>query len=540
MPVTVSYPGVYIQELPSAVHPITGVATSIAAFVGWANQGPTTPQLVESWSDYVRMFGGLYQGAYLGYAVSQFFANGGNQAYIIRLTDATLTGGTAAAATLSLSAQAPWTGNIVFQAATLGASNPGQWADNYGVIIKNQASGPRFSLQVIYNPSPGTTAVTVVESFVNLSPTSPDPQGRYVGDILKTQSNYLMVQSNTLAVPSGTNPVPAALAATTIGTGNTVKATWNLANGNDGALLTPGPAGTPGNFETVLLDSAKGVGGVNQLVHVDLFNLLCVPGEVDPSTISTLETFCVNHRAFLIVDCQQTDTVTSLTPGPNNSITGTPGTNAAFYFPWINAPDPLNQGGTGPFPPCGYVAGIYASTDGSRGVWKAPAGTGASLSGVIGPLVTLNDADNGLLNPVAVNCIRNFSAYGTVSWGARTLQGNDQIGSQWKYVPVRRLALYIEESLYRGTQWAVFEPNDEPLWAALRLNIGSFMQTLFRQGAFQGQTPQDAYFVKCDDETTIQSDINLGVVNVLVGFAPLLPAEFVVIQIQQMAGQASS
>ena len=152
----------------------------------------------------------------------------------------------------------------------------------------------------------------------------------------------------------------------------------------------------------------------------------------------------------------------------------------------------------------------------------------------------MNDADNGLLNPVAVNCIRNFSAYGTVVWGARTLQGNDEVGSQWKYVPVRRLALYIEESLYRGTQWAVFEPNDEPLWSALRLSIGSFMQTLFRQGAFQGQTPQAAYFVQCDDETTTQSDINLGIVNVLVGFAPLLPAEFVVIQIQQMAGQTAS
>jgi phage tail sheath protein FI len=403
-------------------------------------------------------------------------------------------------------------------------------------LIKNQvvngATNGRFRLQVIYNPNPGQTAATVVESFENLSVTSPDPMGRYIGDILKAQSNYVMVKpdSNSLTAP----PVDTVIAA-----GNLISGT-NLTGGNDGTALSP--ASPAGNFENVLLDPTNGIGGVNQLARVDLFNLLCVPGEVDPPTISALETFCSQHRAFMIVDCAQTDTFASLQKngGPNSSITGTAGTNAAFYFPWINAPDPLNQGGTGPFPPCGYVAGIYASTDGSRGVWKAPAGTAASLSGIIGPNITLNDADNGFLNPVAVNCIRNFSAYGTVVWGARTLQGNDEIGSQWKYVPVRRLALYIEESLYRGTQWAVFEPNDEPLWASLRLNIGSFMQTLFRQGAFQGQTPQDAYFVKCDEETTTQSDINLGIVNVLVGFAPLLPAEFVVIQIQQMAGQTAS
>jgi hypothetical protein len=546
--------------------------------------------MVLSWADYARTYGGLIAGFPLGYTVSQFFANGGNQAYIIRLTD----GSTAAVASLTLSAgaasggtasggaasggaasggagsggaasggaasggaasggaasggaasggaasggaasgAAAATGSITFQAASLGVGNPGAWANNYGILIKNQSgSTTRFSLQVVYNPSPGKTAATVVESFVNLSATSPDPQGRYVGDILKAQSNYVMVKPgpNTLTGPP---------AATTVAAGNLVASGSNLSGGNDGAQLSPASPG--GAFENALLDPTNGVGGVNQLVHVDLFNLLCVPGEVDPPTISTLESFCVAHRAFMIVDCASTDTVNSLqtNSGPNNDITGTSGTNAAFYFPWINAPDPLNQGSTGPFPPCGYVAGIYASTDGSRGVWKAPAGTATSLTGIIGPNITLNDADNGLLNPVAVNCIRNFSAYGTVVWGARTLQGNDEIGSQWKYVPVRRLALYIEESLYRGTQWAVFEPNDEPLWSALRLNIGSFMQTLFRQGAFQGQTPQDAYFVQCDDTTTTQSDINMGIVNVLVGFAPLLPAEFVVIQIQQMAGQTAS
>jgi phage tail sheath protein FI len=428
--------------------------------------------------------------------------------------------------------------SITFEAATLGEANPGVWAQKYAIIIKNATGGNgRFTLQVAYNPDPGNEPISVVESFANLSLISPDPQGRYVGDILTAQSNYLMVTANSFTAAGS------ALTDTPVSKTNTVTAKWNLGGGNDGAVLQPSRGGAgAGVFENVLLDTANGVGGVNQLTHVDIFNLLCVPGEADPATIGSLERFCANHRAFMIVDCNSTDTFSSLqtASGPNGSMTGTAGTNAAFYFPYIDAPDPINQGSTGPFPPCGYVAGIYASTDASRGVWKAPAGTAASLSGVIGPDIVINDAENGFLNPVAVNCIRGIHPYGTVIWGARTLQGNDEIGSQWKYVPVRRLALYIEESLYRGTQWAVFEPNDEPLWSSLRLNIGTFMQELFRKGAFQGQTPKDAYFVKCDDETTTQADINRGIVNVLVGFAPLLPAEFVVIQIEQMAGQTTN
>jgi hypothetical protein len=219
---------------------------------------------------------------------------------------------------------------------------------------------------------------------------------------------------------------------------------------------------------------------------------------------------------------------------------GLSGTNSAFYFPWVNAPDALSLNAIRPYPPCGFVAGIYASTDASRGVWKAPAGTETALAGVSGVTVTLTDAQNGVLNPVAVNCIRTFSIYGTVVWGARTTQGADEAGSQWKYVPVRRLALYLEASLLRALKWVVFEPNDEPLWAQVRLNVGAFMQTLFRQGAFQGSTPQQAYFVKCDGETTTSTDQNNGIVNIVVGFAPLKPAEFVIIQIQQMAGQTAS
>jgi len=214
--------------------------------------------------------------------------------------------------------------------------------------------------------------------------------------------------------------------------------------------------------------------------------------------------------------------------------------NGAAYFPRLRLPDPLNNFQLRTFAPCGVIAGLYARIDSTRGVWKAPAGTEATLIGVQGMVYKLTDPENGALNPLGLNCLRIFPLYGSVSWGARTLVGADAEANEWKYIPVRRMALFLEESLFRGTKWVVFEPNDEPLWSQIRLNVGAFMQDLFRQGAFQGKTPQEAYFVKCDSETTTQSDIDHGIVNILVGFAPLKPAEFVIIQIQQIAGQVGT
>jgi phage tail sheath protein FI len=182
------------------------------------------------------------------------------------------------------------------------------------------------------------------------------------------------------------------------------------------------------------------------------------------------------------------------------------------------------------------MAGLCARIDGTRGVWKAPAGIEADLRGIVGLEHKFSDGEHGIMNPRAVNVLRVFPN-GIVSFGARTMDGDDDFGSEYKYLPIRRLALYIETSLYRGIKWVVFEPNDEPLWSQIRLNVGAFMHDLFRKGAFQGATPKDAYFVKCDAETTTQSDRNLGIVNIWVGFAPLKPAEFVFLFLQQMAGQ---
>ncbi len=220
------------------------------------------------------------------------------------------------------------------------------------------------------------------------------------------------------------------------------------------------------------------------------------------------------------------------------ALSGRNARNAVLYFRRVKQTDPLREGQIDTFVPCGIMAGVMARTDVRRGVWKAPAGIDdGALNGIVGLQTDLTDNQNGALNPLGINCLRTFPIIGRVAWGARTLRGADQLADDYKYLPVRRLALYIEESLFRGTQWVVFEPNDEPLWSQIRLNVGAFMHNLFRQGAFQGSSPRDAYFVKCDGENNPQNDIDRGIVNIHVGFAPLKPAEFVIIKVQQIAGQ---
>jgi phage tail sheath protein FI len=414
---------------------------------------------------------------------------------------------------------------------TLFASNPGAWGNSLRVGITPQASDPtRFGLLVQQVTSSGQ--LQTLESFVNLSTVVTDPQ--YVVTVIDFDSKYL-----SFINPATGNPVVPTAAPSPTPSASPIA----LSGGADGAVLVPA---TDQNFESALTFKPKA--GLYLLDSVDIFNLLCIPGETDTATISTLQGYCATQRAFFIVDAPQLSTYAGLqqsgpvgTPlgGAPGLLSGTYSSNSAYYFPWVKAPDPLFGNRPTLFPPCGFVAGIYAATDASRGVWKAPAGIQASLTGVTGLQYNLTDPENGDLNIQAINCLRQFKVYGDVVWGARTLQGNDQAGSEWKYIPIRRLALYIESSLYDGTQWVVFEPNDTPLWSQIRLNVGAFMQGLFLQGAFQGTTPAQAYFVKCDAENNPQASIDLGIVNILVGFAPLYPAEFVVIQIQQIAGQVS-
>jgi phage tail sheath protein FI len=301
--------------------------------------------------------------------------------------------------------------------------------------------------------------------------------------------------------------------------------------------VTAGTDGTaPGAAE--LIGSRATQSGLFALETVDLFNLLCIPATAEltsgvGSVLSQAIAYCNERRAFMLIDV----------PASVNTVQGVQDwlnalnirdKNAAVYFPRLITPDPVNNFRDKSVAASGTMAGLYSRTDVTRGVWKAPAGVDATLSGVTRLDVKLTDAQNGVLNPLGINCFRSFPVYGDICWGARTLVGADVMASEWKYVPIRRLALMIEESLFRGTKWVVFEPNDEPLWAKIRQNVGAFMLQLFRQGAFQGSTPQTAFYVKCDGETTTANDRNLGIVNIEVGFAPLKPAEFVVLTIRQI------
>jgi hypothetical protein len=486
------------------------VATSIAAFAGTAPQGSIDEAvLVQSWSDFQTEFGGLVAGNYLGYSVNQFFANGGQQAYIVRVAPSDVKTADSSQATT------PFT----IGGLKLYASSPGLWGDNLLITTALAPDGVHFSILVQLVSTTGGATQTL-ENFYNLSLSTTDPN--YVVPIINNDSQYV----SFLAQGSTTPPTPTT---TTL----TPTSAMQLKGGSDGTAI----AVNDGAFETQLTSTT---GGVSLLSQVPIFNLLCVPGEAEGGTISQLQAFCATYRAFLIVDAPLSASYTSLNTahGPDPTIITAPNAaNSAYYFPWISAQDPLFGNRPTLLPPCGFVAGIYAATDANRGVWKAPAGIDAGLTGALGLQFNLTDLQNGALNTLGINCLREFRTYGNVVWGARTLLGNDAVGSQWKYVPIRRFALFLESSLYEGTQWVVFEPNDEALWGQIRLNVGSFMQQLFLQGAFQGTTPQQAYFVKCDAENNPQASINQGIVNILVGFAPLYPAEFVVIQIQQIAGQ---
>lgn len=279
--------------------------------------------------------------------------------------------------------------------------------------------------------------------------------------------------------------------------------------------------------------------GLWALDKAKCFNLLCIPPLADGRDIGP------QTRAAAIRHCEKRGALFIADPGVGwqSARQAIAGVNAAFptrsshvalFFPFLQASDPARAGKTLTVAPCGAVAGVMARTDAQRGVWRPPAGTEATLMGVTGPAIRLSDSQNGELNALGINCLRTFARSGPVVWGARTLAGADQAASEWKYIPVRRLALFVEQSIRRGIRWAAFEPNAEPTWAKLRLNVGAFMDRLFRSGAFQGRTARQAYFVKCDATTSSQSDIDAGIASVVVGFAPLKPAEFVVITIRQL------
>jgi phage tail sheath protein FI len=581
MPVALSYPGVYVEEIPSGVRTITGVATSITAFLGRAISGPiNTPVTIYSVADFERQFGGLGIDYPMSYAVANFYQNGGGQAIIVRLFKAPASG--------------TGVGQVTADSLTLNAASPGRWSSGLSAAVDNNnitdAIAGRYGLKAVdlFNLTVTLTTngqIAGQERFINLSVKQdkdvPVAAGRAqrIDRVLLQSSQLVRVPLNADGTPNlpTKTPQPPAPPPAAAASGGTAAAGGTAAGGSGGTTGgSPAAAGAGGSTGAAAGGGGSGGGaasppansgsddgqplgdgdfegkqadksGLFALDTADLFNLLCIPpdtrgGDTSAAVYQAAMAYCQTRRAMLIVDppsAWSANPVTAADTAKNGldglGLNGPSARNAALYFPRVIAPDQLTSQ-LDTFVPCGLVAGAMAATDAQRGVWKAPAGLDASLSGISGLAVKLTNDENGTLNQLGINCLRNFPVYGNIVWGARTLRGADQMADEYKYIPVRRLALYIEESLFRGTQWVVFEPNDEPLWAQIRLNVGAFMHNLFVKGAFQGQTPAAAYFVKCDKDTTTQNDIDLGVVNILVGFAPLKPAEFVVLQIQQIAG----
>ncbi len=527
MPVTPTYPGVYIEEIPSGVRTITGVATSITAFIGRALRGPVDePVTINSYADFERIFGGLWVESLVGYAVRDSYLNSGRQGIVVRLYHPEEGAGAK-----------PAKAELDANGLTLEAAYPGAWGNYLRARVDHDVSedvATDFGLVKadLFNLIVRDTKTGVTEQFRNVTiKESP----RKVDRVLENESRLVRAKTPLpAAVPTAHgDPAPGK---------DVFEDDTASTKVEDAEKASDGLALVENDFTGSGKEAAKQ--GLYALKKADLFNLLCIPpykadGNIDPTLVGAAAKYCEDRRAMLLVDppsgWDDKDDAKSGVAG-----IGTKSKNAALFFPRLRQPNPLRDNQMENFVPCGAVAGVFARTDTQRGVWKAPAGLEATLVGVPKLTVPLTDPENGELNPLGVNCLRTMPAVGRVVWGSRTLQGDDRLASEWKYIPVRRLALFIEESLYRGTQWVVFEPNDEPLWAQIRLNVGAFMHNLFRQGAFQGKTPREAYFVKCDKETTIQNDINLGIVNIVVGFAPLKPAEFVIIKIQQIAGQIAT
>jgi uncharacterized protein len=641
MPSALTYPGVYIEEIPSGVRTITGVATSITAFVGRALRGPVdTPVTIGSYGEFERIFGGRWKPSYLGYAVRDFFQNGGAQAVIVRLFASGLKGDAeqetaeieakTAAAKAGADAQtaAGITGakpsDVVKAAedAKTGFSKAHQKAAIDFVVARAQAKldaggsvaqvgqeaadaadaaaaaavpeltariklaledGSEWWLKAAYPGSwgnalrarvdlevqkgadgkadPNLFNLTIrdggtgaIEQFRNLS--FDENHARRADRVLNAQSALVTAKDPPTARPKAhdTNPKvdvwsddpppPPPPPSGPPPPGPPLPPPPPVWSSKVGDPTGDGAALADTDYTGDGLEGAKR--GLYALDKLDLFNLLVLPpakpdGSISKELVSAAAKYCEKRRAMLLVDPlpgwdEASDQVSAVETGVDTGEAGSVSNNAAIFFPRLTQADPENDGREARFPPSGAVAGVFARTDANRGVWKAPAGLEAVLSGVAKLSVPLTDFENGRLNMRGVNCLRFMAGVGPVVWGSRTRMGDDRNPNDWKYIPVRRTALFIEESLYRGTHWVVFEPNDERLWASIRLNVGAFMQQQFRKGAFQGQAARDAYFVKCDGETTTQPDINLGIVNILVGFAPLKPAEFVVIRIQQIAG----
>jgi hypothetical protein len=542
---TLLHPGVYVREIPGGSRSIEGVPTSVTIFVGETERGPLNVTRINGRTQYATLFGGYRRRAagqadpiserlLIPYSLDGFFANGGTSAYILRMCD----GFNAFDPDTTATAARDEAGGNDF----LIASSPGAWGNFVSVASARSTDddADRFRLAVFYT-APGTTTPTLVEEFDKLSLDAADEN--FVEAVLR-RSAYIRWDPDAPLTPI-------------------------TLDNSDGLPGQPFP--TAAELETSAVDLAGGVGGDGTFDAADLPNFLTDRLlEVDDASLMVsasmrqlpeapttdaefvefenmfatyvnnrpqLDLFFVGELPSLVAQDDPVAAAVNWSAGTGGNTPAVASTTFnAVYWPHIDVPDPAGVGRNPSLriPPGGYVAGLYSQVDGRRGVFKAPAGVEVLLGNVRSLSFDVLDVHQDSLNPRAINALRRIPNAGLVIWGARTRQP----ASEWRYIPVRRTAIFLRKSIYNGIQWAVFEPNDDRLWQSLRNTIGAFMEVQFRNGMFAGLTSSDAYFVKVDAETTTPDDQAAGIVNILVGFAPLRPAEFVVVSLQQMAGRS--
>jgi phage tail sheath protein FI len=503
-------PGVYVEEVQTGARPIEGVGTAVAAFVGFAERGPFhQPTLVASWNQYVQLFGGFAAGSYLPQALYGYFSNGGGSAYVVRV-GGPATAGNGSGPAAAAPAPVPLGG---LQVAAL----PGAGNDVTVEVTDADGENPpedRFRLLVRQG---GRVAETFdVSTRRNLR--------NYVVNQIRERSKLIEVTEQaegTLARPE-----------------------------KQSVTLPAAPPAAPATAELDTVDAAEYVGGVEartglgSLETIDEITMVAVPdlmsayqrGIVDAEGVKTVQLALISHCEQLGDRIAVLDPPPGLTPQAVRTWrldeAGYDSRYAALYYPWIEVFDPTSGRNTA-VPPCGHAAGVWARSDAERGVHKAPANE--VIRGAVNVEILLSKGEQDLLNPIGVNCLRAFPGRGIRIWGARTLSSDPA----WRYLNVRRLFNYLEESILLGTQWVVFEPNDERLWSSIRRNITGFLTEEWRRGALFGRTAAEAFYVKCDRDNNPPESIDIGQVVCEVGVSPVKPAEFVIFRLSQFSDSTS-
>lgn len=525
-----SFPGLYLEEIPSGSKPIEGVGTSTAAFVGFTTKGPIgEPEIVLKWDDYDRQYGGIRdseetKGDPMGFSVAAFFQNGGGKAYIVRITkdwnkddEPIAFDARKAVGYLDIPSK------TVDHGLQFSAVNEGAWAN--GLVVRMARNTIRTNLYgVEIGRKNDAGELEAQERYRNVSMDPKDPL--FIKNVINDVSELVTVDM----VPVAGKPITSSAFE-----GKTVSGRQSEDS------LSGGADGSP-----PLTDDYIDI--FTKFINYRDINIICLPGQfwAKDGTGNPVIDAAIGHASrmksrMVIVDPPVSTKLETAKAVDDLSLPSK--ACSVMYYPWVKVTNPFYNAETNPgapktvlVPPSGYAAGMWAKIDGKRGVWKAPAGLESALLGVAGLQYIVEDGEQDALNPLGVNCLRKMPGAGHVIWGARTLA--TKIDPDWRYVPVRRTAIMIEQSITNGIQWAVFEPNDHRLWAALQGIIGGFMNSLFRVGAFQGEKASDAYFVRCGlGDTMTQTDIDAGQVIVIAGFAPLKPAEFVIVRIQQKVNQ---